>query len=426
MIKPFSLFVGLRYSLARKRNLLLSFVSLISMLGISLGVLILIIAVSVINGSIDTLRREALKSVPHVTVSGATIENNWQAYLEQANASADVLAVAPYIEGEVLLRYQGVDQFIRLRGIDASLEAAVVDNPSSHYRDMLAALGSNEANVVLGTQLASSLGVFGQAELSAISLRSLLSRDLSSRRGITVIGFADFGVYANDNIALVNLAMAEQLLGSDAEIRLRIKVADVFRAQEIAEDFIRAAESESVALPGSGAQSTELQDIQIVPWNVAQASLFNALNMEKYLTGFMLLMIVLIGAVNIVSTLVMVVADKNADIAILRTMGASRPVIMAIFIIQGMIAGMIGTVIGVLFGVVLADNISAISLWFEQLLNSILTGSDIYLLSHLRTEIYWQEVGLIAGAALAISFLATLYPAYRASRIQPAEVLRYE
>ncbi len=413
MIKPFPLFVGLRYSLARKRNLLLSFVSLISMLGISLGVLILIVAVSIINGSIDTLRAEALKSVPHVTVSGSGVGANWSEYVQRAESSAEVLAVAPFIEGEVVLRYQGVDQFVRLRGVDASLEAAVVDNPSNHYRDLLAVLAEGEGNLVLGTQLAAGLGVYGPAEVGALSLRSLLGRDLSSRRGLSAVGFADFGVYGNDNIALVNLELAQELLGADTALQLRLKVADVFAAQEIAQDFL-------------GADTATTTDLRIVPWNVAQASLFNALNMEKYLTGFMLLMIVLIGAVNIVSTLVMVVADKNADIAILRTMGASRPMIMTIFIIQGMIAGLIGTAVGVLLGVLLADHISAISLSIEQVINSLLDGSNIYLLSHLRTQIYPAEVLIIALAALAISFVATLYPAYRASRIQPAEVLRYE
>lgn len=413
MIKPFPLFVGLRYSLARKRNLLLSFVSLISMLGISLGVLILIVAVSIINGSINTLRAEALKSVPHVTISGAAVESNWQEMLARAESAENVLAAAPYVEGEVVLRYQGADQFVRLRGIDVNYESAVVDNPSEHYRELLAVLGQGQGNVVLGTQLAGGLGVFGQAQVSAISLRSLLSRDLSSRRGLSAVGFADFGVYGNNNIALVNLELAQELLGSDAQLQLRLKVDDVFRAAQIAEQFL-APERQNE------------QEFRILPWNEAQASLFNALNMEKYLTGFMLLMIVLIGAVNIVSTLVMVVADKNADIAILRTMGASRPVIMTIFIIQGMIAGLIGTGIGAVLGVLLADRISAISLWFEQLINSLRDGSNIYLLSHLRTQIVWGEVLVIMLAALAISFVATLYPAYRASRIQPAEVLRYE
>ena len=413
MIKPFPLFVGLRYSLARKRNLLLSFVSLISMLGISLGVLILIVAVSIINGSINTLRAEALKSVPHVTISGAAVENNWQEMLTRAESAENVLAAAPYVEGEVVLRYQGADQFVRLRGIDVNYESAVVDNPSEHYRELLAVLGQGQGNVVLGTQLAGGLGVFGQAEVSAISLRSLLRRDLSSRRGLSAVGFADFGVYGNNNIALVNLELAQELLGSDAQLQLRLKVDDVFRAAPIAEQFLAPERQNG-------------EEIRILPWNEAQASLFNALNMEKYLTGFMLLMIVLIGAVNIVSTLVMVVADKNADIAILRTMGASRPVIMTIFIIQGMIAGLIGTGIGAVLGVLLADRISAISLWIEQLINSMLDGSNIYLLSHLRTQIVWGEVLVIMLAALAISFVATLYPAYRASRIQPAEVLRYE
>lgn len=409
MIKPFPLFVGLRYSLARKRNLLLSFVSLISMLGISLGVLILIIAVAVINGSINTLRAETLKSVPHVTVSGPAIESDWRDFLQRVDSSEHVLAAAPFVEGEVVLRYQGADRFVRLRGIDAELESKVVDNPSDHYRELLAALAQGQGNVVLGTQLAGSLGVYGQAEVGAISLRSLLSRDLSSRRGLTAVGYADFGVYGNNNIALVNLPLAQELLGADADLELRLKVDDVFRAEEIAEDFF-----------------ADQDGVELLPWNQAQASLFNALNMEKYLTGFMLLMIVVIGAVNIVSTLVMVVADKNADIAILRTMGASRPAIMAIFIVQGMIAGLIGTSIGAFLGVLLADKISTVSLWVERLINALLDGSNIYLLSHLRTQIYWHEVLVIVLVALLISFIATLYPAYRASRIQPAEVLRYE
>ena len=412
MIRPFPLFVGLRYSLARKRNLLLSFVSLISMLGISLGVLILIVAVAIINGSINTLRAETLKSVPHVTVSGPAIESGWRELIDRLEESDGILAAAPFVEGEVVLRYQGVDRFVRLRGIDAERESAVVDNPSDHYRELLAVLGRGAGNVVLGTQLAASIGVYGQAELGAISLRSLLRRDLSSRRGLTAVGFADFGVYGNNNIALVNLEEARELLDTDAQLQLRIKVDDVFRAEEIVHDFFA----------GQG----ESSGVEVLPWNQAQASLFNALNMEKYLTGFMLLMIVVIGAVNIVSTLVMVVADKNADIAILRTMGASRPVIMMIFVVQGMIAGLIGTSIGAVAGVLLADHISAISLSVERLINSLLDGGNIYLLSHLRTQIYWQEVLVIAIAALAISFLATLYPAYRASRIQPAEVLRYE
>lgn len=409
MLRPFSLFVGLRYSFARKRNLLLSFVSLISMLGISLGVLILIVALAVINGSINTLRNEALKSIPHVTLSGTGVERNWQDYLALAETDPRIVAAAPFVEGEVLLRYQGVDQFVRLRGIDPAREALVIDNLNNSYPVLLFSLAGSNNGIVLGTQLASSLGIFGQGEVSATALRSLLARDLSSRQGFSVVGFADFGVYGNTNMAIAQLDQARTLLGGDAPLQIRLKVNNVLEAGAIA-DSVYGDEPA----------------VTVLPWNEAQASLFNALNMEKFLTGFMLMMIVLIGAVNIISTLVMVVADKSADIAILRTMGASRTGIMLIFIIQGMIAGLVGTLVGTGLGVILAQHVSSISLAIEQAINSLFTGANVYLLSHLQTRLYWDEVVMVGLAAMLISFLATLYPAYRASRVQPAEVLRYE
>ena len=410
MFKPFSLFVGLRYSLTRKRNLFLSFVSLISMLGVSLGVLILIVALSVMNGSITTLRGEALKSVPHVTVSGAPISDNWQQQAVLASGSEDVIAVAPYLEGEATLRHQGQNTFVRLRGVEPMLEADVVNDQGRRYRDLLRVLAQTEDGIVLGGQLAASLGIYGSGEVSAIALGSLLARSLSDTQGFQVVGFADFGIYGNGNTALINLAAAQALFHNDAgaELQLRLRVADVFAAEAIASEAFAAVDG-----------------LSIQPWNVAQASLFNALNMEKVLTSFMLLMIVIIGAVNIVSTLVMVVSDKSADIAILRTMGASRSTIMQVFIVQGLIAGLIGTLVGALLGVALASSITDISLWLEQLINSLF-GVQIYLISHLQTQISWVEVLWVCLAAILISFLATLYPAYRASKIQPAEVLRYE
>ncbi len=411
MFKPFSLFVGLRYSLTRKHNLLLSFVSLISMLGVSLGVLILIVALSVMNGSISTLRDEALKSVPHVTLSSDALEDQLPQYLRLANAAEAIIAAAPYIEGEATLRFQGQNSFVRMRGIDPLLEAEVVNNPGQRYRQLLASLAATENGIILGTQLAGSLGIYSSGEVSAIALGSLLSRSLADSQGFEVVGFADFGLYSNGNIALINMQPARRLFRQDpgVELQLRLKVRDVFAAEAI-------AASAFSAVPG----------VTLVPWNVAQASLFNALNMEKILTAFMLLMIVIIGAVNIVSTLVMVVSDKGADIAILRTMGASRRTIMQVFIIQGLIAGVIGTVVGAVLGVLLASNITAISLGLERVINSIFVDANVYLISHLQTQVDWTEVLWVCVAALIISFLATLYPAYRASKIQPAEVLRYE
>ncbi len=411
MIKPFSVFVGLRYTLARKRNFFLSFVSLISMLGVSLGVMILIVALSVMNGSISTLRADALKSIPHVTVSGPSVVADWQQIAGTASAAEMVVAAAPFLQGEANILYQGQNRFISLRGVVGSLEADVVDNSSSRYEELLQVLAETENGIILGAQLASSLGIYSSAEISVLALGSLLSRNLSDSEGFTVVGFADFGAYGNSDTALINLEQAQRLFAgnSGSSLQLRLRVSDVFNAKAIAENALDS-----------------YPDIDIQPWNEAQASLFNALRMEKILTSFMLLMIVVVGAVNIVSTLVMVVADKSADVAILRTMGASKNTIMKIFIVQGLVAGLVGTVAGAALGIILAANITDLSLVLERLVNSVFTDSNVYFISHLQTQINWQEVLLVCLAAVSISFLATLYPAYRASKIQPAEVLRYE
>jgi len=408
---PFSLFVGLRYSLARKNNLLLSFVSLISMLGISLGVLILIVALAVINGSINTLRAEALKSVAHVTVSGPAIAEDWRAAQRHALNSEGVLAAAPFLEGQVLLRYQGQDLFLRVRGVEPALEATVIANPGTTYDRLLQALATMDDALVLGNRVGVALGLYGAGEVSLLPLDSLLARNLTDSRGYQVVGVADFGVYGNDSLALINLRSALSLFPEQAAsaLELRLRVDDVYAAEAIAE-----------------AAFADFEGVTVLAWNEAQASLFNALNMEKILTGFMLLMIVVIGAVNIVSTLVMVVSDKHADIAILRTMGAGRGMIMLVFIVQGLFAGLAGVLVGALAGLFLAANVTTLSLWVEQAINSSISGANVYFLSQLQTRISWSEVAMICLAALAISLLATLYPAYRASRVQPAEVLRYE
>jgi lipoprotein-releasing system permease protein len=411
MQKPFSVLVGLRYTLARKQNFFLSFVSLISMLGVSLGVMILIVALSVMNGSIDTLRADALKSVPHVTVSGDRVTTNWNELANIALNSPNVISAAPYLEGEANILYQGNNRFVSLRGVEGVLEAGVVDNPSSGYKDMLIVLSETENGIILGAQLAGNLGIFSGADLSVTTLGSLLARNLANTQGFTVVGYADFGAYGNSDTGLVNLAQAQQLFAqnSASQLQLRLRVDDVFNAKAIAEDLF-----------------ADYSDLSVQSWDEAQASLFNALRMEKVLTSFMLLMIVMVGAVNIVSTLVMVVADKGTDVAILRTMGASRSTIMKIFVVQGLVAGFLGTLFGAILGMLLAANITDISLILERVINSLARDSNRYFISHLQTQIEWGEVALVCIAALTISFLATLYPAFRASKIQAAEVLRYE
>ncbi|MEE3142878.1 MAG: lipoprotein-releasing ABC transporter permease subunit [Pseudomonadota bacterium] len=409
MFKPFSLFVGLRYSLTRRRNRFLSFVSLISMLGVSLGVMVLIVALSVINGSINSLRNEALKSVPHVTIAGESLESNWERQAVNAQLSDQVLAAAPFLEGEAVLRYQGKNIFIRVRGVDPQREAEIVNNESQSFSNLLDILQERNNSIILGTQLASQLGISSGNELSVTSLNSLLTRSLSDAQGFEVTGFADFGIYGNQAIALINLNEARELFAQDrgVNLQLRLRVSDIFNAELIAMDLFENA-----------------GNLDIQSWNETQATLFNALNMEKLLTSFMLLMIVVIGAVNIISTLVMVVSDKTSDVAILRTMGASRAIIMKIFVVQGLIVGIVGTTIGALLGLLLANNITKLSLWLEQLINLVFADANIYLISHLQTRVNVSEVMLVCLIALLICFLATLYPAFRASKIQPAEALR--
>ena len=410
MYKPVSLFVGLRYLRTRRRNFFVSFVSSLSMLGVCLGVVTLIVVLSIINGSTSTMRNETLKAVPHVIVSGPE-SLSLSALADRAMTHSEVEGAAPYLEGEAWIRHQGQNSFVRLRGIDATREMAVIDNATEHNRRIFQRLAQSENGIVLGTQLAASLGVYGSASLSVTPLRSLLSRTLSDVKGFNAVGTADFGFYGSENIALINLSQAQALFANTASSRpqLRLKVSDVFTAKSIAIDALGQAEG-----------------LEFTDWTETQSSLFNALQMEKILTGFMLLMIVIVGAVNIVSTLVMVVADKGADIAILRTMGASRTTIMSIFIVQGSIAGVIGTLLGATLGVFLALNVISISASIENIINQQLANQSIYLISHLRSQLLWSDVYLVCAAAVFISFLATLYPAWRASKVQPAEVLRYE
>ena len=381
------------------------------MLGISVGVMALIVALSVINGSISVMRDEALKSVPHAIISGENLSSLWVEEIAGIKEQEGILAAAPFVEGEAMIRYQGGTRFIRLRGVEPELEFEVINNAGEGYRELLEELGRTENGIVLGAQLAGSLRIYDSQELTVLSLGKLLKRNLSEAQGFEVVGFADFGIYGNSNIALINLDSAKQLFREDpgVDFQIRVKVDDVFQAKSIVENSIN-----------------QPRGLTVTAWSEVQANLFNALNMEKILTGFMLLMIVAIGAFNIVSTLVMVVSDKGKDIAILRTMGASRLTIIKIFIVQGMISGVVGTVIGVFGGVIVAANISDISFFLENLFNGFFPNQNIYFISHLQTELIIEEIFFVCFVALVISFIVTLYPAYKASEINPAETLRYE
>ncbi len=414
MFKPVSLFIGLRYTRTRKKSQIISFVSIVSTLGITVGVLALIVVLSVINGSTSTMRDETLKAVPHASVQSSSGLNDWTVVRNSLGSSPGVIGAAPYVEGEAWLRYDGGGEFVQLRGVSPAFESEVLQVESPGFRQLLDTLGQRENGIILGISLANRLGIFLDDEITLMSLNSLISRELDDAMRFRVIGAADFGFYGNNNTAMISLEAAQHLLGEGnaaQDVRLRLRVDDVFNAGPIA-----TAAVQSVADP----------ELSSTSWSETQASLFGALRLEKTLTGFMLLMIVVIGAVNIVSTLVMVVADKSADIAILRTMGASRGTIMSIFVTQGTTVGVFGTLLGAVLGVLVSNNLSAVMGWIESTLNTVFAPADVYMISYLRAELRSSDVVIICICALLVSFLATLYPAYRATRIQPAEVLRYE
>ena len=324
MRRPLFFFIGLRFSLAKKHNLLLSFVSLASMFGISFGVLILIVATSVINGSINVMRFEALKSVPHAVIEGIFPLESWNQNINKILDLEGVNAVAPFVEGEAVVKNQGNFEFINIRGVLPEKEQTIISNPSQNYLDVLHDLKNTEQGIILGAQLAASLDIFNARSINAVSLKGLLQRSSMDIEGFKVVGFADFGLYGNSNLALINMKDAQSFFEGEpgGNVNLRLSVDDVNNAKLIGEQI------ENI-----------YPMMEVVSWDEAQSSLFTALNLEKILTSIMLVMIIVIGAVNIISTLVMVVSNKSSDIAILRTLGATKSMIMKIFVVQGMISG---------------------------------------------------------------------------------------
>lgn len=414
MQTPLSVTIGVRYSRARKSSGLLSFVSTVAMLGVALGVTVLIVALAVMNGSIAFLRAEALKSLPHIVVTGDSVQSELEPLRLAFAASDGVESVLAVTEFEALISQSGVNDFAEVRGIDAQFSEAIAGNQGARAQELLDRLQATPDGAIIDSRLAARLGLSGTQELNLTAIDSLLRQSDVQSQGFIVLGFVDFGAYGGGQTVLINRAAALSLSGNRGQTKLQLTLVDLFESVNIASQIAELA-------PVKGDS-----DLVIETWQQAQSGLFDALAMEKFLTGLMLMMIVMIGAVNIVSTLVMAVAEKTSDIAILRTMGASSGAIMRSFIMQGGVSGVLGTFFGAGLGVFIALFLAPIGLALESALGALLGQPNLLLVSHLQTKLLWSEVLLVCGLALLISLLATLYPAFRASRIAPAEVLRYE
>ena len=411
---PYELLVGLRYTGASRSNRFISFISLISMLGIALGVAALIVVLSVMNGFETELRARILGVVAHLQITGPGGQlADWPGIAEQASRNPEVVAAAPFVDAQGMISTGAEAKGALGRGIEPGLEAKVADVGTHMTAGALDELAPGSFRIVLGAELARALGVKRGDRVMLMMPRgeSLQSGLLPALRQLTVSGIFDLGMYEYDStLALVNLRDAQSLYGlGDRVSGVRLKLADLLRSRDVAEDLVRRID----------------RPLYIYDWSRSHANFFRAIQSQKSMMFLILLLIVAVAAFNIVATLVMIVTDKQPDIAVLRTLGASPFSVMKVFVVQGTLIGVIGTLIGVAAGIVLALNVGAITPVIERLLDVRLDPS-IYYISELPSDLRHGDVAAVALVSLALSLLATLYPSWRASKLNPADALRYE
>lgn len=414
MYQPLTLFVGLRYLRAKRRNHFISFISLISMLGIALGVTTLITVLSVMNGFETELRERILGMISHATIQGYDGEfADWPNVIERSRQHPEVIGAAPYVEQETMLRARRTAGAL-VRGVDPATESSVSDISELLVRGKLEDLQPGAWRVLLGAGLATRLGVgLGDSvTLFAPEIRATPAGVLPQVRRFTVAGIFEAGVDEYDTaLAMIHLNDAQRLFRLQDNVSgVRLKLEDMLRARSVAQEF-------SAELPGF---------YRVRDWTQQHANFFRAVQMEKTVMFIILSLIIAVAAFNIISTLVMVVTDKQADIAILKTMGLGPRRIMGVFMVQGSLIGIIGTLLGVIGGVLLALNVESIVAGIEQILSIELLSAEVYYISDLPSDLRWGDVVKFAGVSLALSLLSTIYPSWRASRTEPVEALRYE
>lgn len=424
MFQPLSTFIGLRYTKAKRDNHFISFISLASVVGIALGVIVLITVLSVLNGYESGMRDRFLGMLSHVTVTDTNWRlPDWEKRREEVLKEKNVIAAAPFIEKQVMLKESDKVQATLLEAVLPEHENEIgtlsryISNP-----DGLKSLKSGAFNIILGETLAKNLGVNVGDSITLLSPQSqgggTSADDVSSNSLLPI--FHDFTVVSTFKVdmqwydagtAYIHLDDAAELFEMPDKVTgLRVQLDDLYKAKEVTNSLYLNSDENAL----------------ITNWTTQQANIFKAIKLQKTMLFLVLILIIGVAAFNLVSTLIMVVTEKQSDIAILRTLGMSGKQVMKIFIVQGSILGVIGTLIGVILGILVALNISEIVHWLEQLLNMHFLKSEVHGITQIDAKIEVMDIALISLSAFLLAVVATLFPAWKASKVHPAEALRYE
>jgi lipoprotein-releasing system permease protein len=414
-MRPFELFVGLRYTRAKRRTHFISFISLISMLGIALGIAALITVMSVMNGFEKEIRARILGAAAHIQVLGPEKGlADWESVAADAKKHPEVTAAAPFVGAQGLLSTGSAVRGVFVRGVLPDLEDQVAEFGRHMRAGRLADLKPGEFGIILGIGLARGLQLRVGDKVTLIAPQGMVTpAGLMPRlKQFTVVGIFSLDHNEFDSaLSLVRMEDAQVLYRLDSNVTgVRLKVRNLDEAPRIARELMRIIRT----------------DASLTDWSQQNVNYFRAIQIEKRMMFIILTLIIAVAAFNLVSTLVMAVTDKHPDIAILRTLGASPASIMKIFIVQGVVIGVIGTVMGVVTGILLALNIDVVVPAVERAFNFQILSREVYYISELPSDLHWRDVWSVALVSLGLAFVATIYPSWRASRVNPAEALRYE
>ncbi len=415
MFKPLIFYIGLRYTRAERRTQFISFVTLASILGIALSVTALITVLSVMNGFVDEISERMLSMTAHATITGKYGQlDDWQSLDQKIQGFPHVQGAAPFINGQVMINADRRVSGTVITGVLPDAEARVSEVADKMQVGKLADLQAGNYGIVLGAELATYLGVLVGDKITVITpqVSATPAGVVPRMRRFTVVGIFKVGMYEYDrNMAFIHLDDAAKLFRMDNAVSaLRIKVDNLLNAPEITQDLATAF----------------YQDYRVSDWTMAHDNFFQAIKMEKRVMSIILLLMVAVAAFNIVSTLIMVVTDKRGDIAILKTQGLTSASVMGIFMVLGTVIGIVGTLLGTVGGVLLALNVADLVKSIENAFHIKFLSAQVYYISDLPSKLIWTDVYVIAGMAFLLSLCATIYPAWQAAKINPAEVLRYE